>query len=722
MPQVACSRCFKVFEAREVRPGLPPTCPRCAVEAPALTPLPMPAVSPAPRHTPAPRAGAPRAASAQPAARRTPRRSGRGGGRRAAIAAAVVLAAGAGAAALLLRRPAPPAPAGPTPVEALVQDWRAQGVVEAPPPGAARRTLADAGVAAGRAALAEDLPSRSAAAAAAFRDALAADPHRLDAVAGWAIAFAETAGDAPDGESLQVAHEVVRFGLEAEPGRPDLLAAYARLLLLVPSAANDAEALASAERAAAAAPADADARLALGLARLGSDPAAAARELEAAMVDSPRDRRLPSAAARARWRAGDAVGAAALASRRLAGDRGHGASLALLAEIEVASRRLGQARVLLARWAAAAPRDARPHLELAKIAYQVEGNAGAARRRLRAALPLATDDHFLSALLLSHLAAVERAAGDAPAARAAVADALARVPASGPARFQAALLAFDRGDAAGLRESAGVLGLRAGPLAAQLLAARSAELSATTDDALEAYRRVADLAPRDPAVILSAGGAAARLGASGPALALAERALRRDPLEGRLRLAVTDYWEGPAALAEAGRRYADIARAEPSAAATALSAAAVCELLLGHTAAAQDLAARAALASPQRALPAALEAQVAIERGQARRALDLVRTALEADPLDPVVLVVRARALEAVGRRLEALRAHRDALESGPDLATARLALARLLARGGSPDEAQAALAALVRDDPEVGEARGALLDLARPAAAPAAR
>jgi Flp pilus assembly protein TadD len=294
-----------------------------------------------------------------------------------------------------------------------------------------------------------------------------------------------------------------------------------------------------------------------------------------------------------------------------------------------------------------------------------------------------------------------------------VSEALERVPASAPARFQAAALAFARGDGARLRESAGILGRRAGTILAQLLAARSAEISGTADDAIEAWQRLADLAPRDPAVLLVAGAGAARLGASGPAIVLAERALRRDPLEARLRAGVTEHWDGPEALADASRRYQAIARAEPAAAVTALSAAAVCEIILGRPQPAAALAERAAFAAPQRALPPALLAQVALDRGQARQALALARTAASLDPVDPVVLEVHARAVETTGRRFQALEAHRQALEVGADLSTGRIALARLLARDLQPVAARAELEALLRDEPELGEARGALLDLA---------
>lgn len=693
MAQVTCSRCFAVFDAEEARPGTAPLCPSCG-----------------------PRVPAPALRAAPVSARRS---GGRRPGRRAGVVVVTALAlalGGLAALALRARAPAAEAPPAPTALELRVEAWRAAGLV---PPGPRDPLRADALVAAGRAALAADLPWRTAEALAAFREALALAPDRAGpALAGYFAAYADGADEEADAAELRGAHDMAREALAHDPGRPELLAGYARLLLAVPSAANEAEARALAARAVRAAPQDGTARLALGLAELADDPAAAVSILEEGVAAVPGDRRLLSAAARARWVAGDAPGALAHAIRRLALDPGHPGALALRAEIEIASDRIADARRTVGRWEAAEPGSPLPPLVLARVAYQREDDPSLARRLLELALSRRPGP-FTAARILAHRAAVELASGNAAAAQVAVDEALRRVPASAPARFQAALLAFRRGDAPALRESAGVLGERGGPLAARLLAARSAELSGTEDEAQEATLALAALAPRDPAVLLGAAGALARLGASGPALEVARRALARDPLEGRLRHAPTDFWEGPEALAEAARRLEGIARAEPSRAAAALAAAATCELLLGRTVAAERLAREAAAASPQASAPPALLAQIALDRGQARAALALARSALDAGPGEAVALAVRARALEALGRNQDAEAAHRAAAEAGPDLATPRLALARLLARRGDARGARVVLADLAGAEPDLAEARAVLLALAE---GPAAR
>jgi tetratricopeptide (TPR) repeat protein len=697
MPQVTCSRCFAVFESDDARPGTVPLCPACGPRAPGGARPTFPV------------AGA-RARS----------------GRRRRSGAAVVAVVGAAAAlavvaALVLsRRREPPPPPAPRVVDVRVEEWRAARLLPASTvPDAAR---AEARAAAGFEALAADMPARTAAALQAFREAIALAPARADAaIGGYAFAFAELAGEEADGAELRATHDLVREALARSPDVPELLAGYARLLLVVPGAANAAEASAVAGRAVQKAPADPVARLALGIARLASDPADAARILEEALAAAPRHRRLLGAAARARWAAGDAAGALSHAASRLALDPDHPATLELRAEIELASDRVADARATLGRWEAAVPGTPLPPLLLAEIAYQIDDDAALARRLLAVALSR-EQGAFTAARILAHRAAVESLSGDVAAAQAAADEALRRVPGSAPARFQAALLAFHRGNAAALRESAGVLGERAGPVVQQLLAARSAELSGTDDEAQQAYLAVAALAPGDPALLLATAGALARLRAPGLALEVAKRALARDPVEGRLRRVPSDFSEGLAPLAEAARRLETIGRVEPSAAATALAAAAVCELLLGRSLAAERLARDAAAASPQAVPPLLVLAQVAMDRGQPAAAASPLRSALELRPGDGVALAMRARAFAAVGRMVDAEASYRAAYEAAPHLATVRLGLARLAARRGDEPGARALLEPLVRDEPRLSEPRGALLALSERAPAPPAR
>jgi tetratricopeptide (TPR) repeat protein len=635
---------------------------------------------------------------------------------RIALLAAAALAAGGGSAWLLLRRAPPPAPPAPGPIEEQVAAWREAGRL----PAAAGEdpALAEVRLAEARAALAADLPGRTEEALRALREAVALAPRRsAAAIAGYATAFAEAAGDDADGPELRAAHALVREALAGGP-RPDLHAAYARLLLAAPGDGNVAEAIRHASQAVSADPTDAGARLALGLALGRRDPGEAARVLEEAARAAPEDRRLLTAAARARWAAGDGGLALALAERRLALDPLQPSALELQVEVLAACDRADAARAVLERWSTADPSSAVAPLLLARLAYQRDGDLPRARRLLDDALSRRPDD-FVAARALAHRAAVELAAGDVPAAEGAVAAALARVPGSAPARWQAAVLAFRRGDARALRESAGVLGERGGAGAARLLAARSAELSGTYEDARDAYLAVAAQA-RDPAVLLGVAAALARLDAGGPSLDVARRALERDPAEARLRRAPTDFWEGPAPLAEASSRLEAIARVESRGAAEAYAAAAFAELALGRPAAVERLARLAADASPQALAPAVALAQVALDRGRARQALAVAVEATRADPRHPVAMELRARALEALGRPLEAERWHRAAAEAGPALTTPRLALARLAARRGEAAEARALLEPLLREDPGLAEVRGELAALP-PAAAPQA-
>lgn len=712
MSQVTCSRCFAVFEAEGLRPGQAPLCPACASRrpaagpaGPALTPSPMPAFTPAPtRERPAAPARPRRPAPVRPS------RRPRAGRALAALGGALVLA-GVVAFWLATRSPTPPEGPALSPVAEKALEWKQKGLASGLAPGLNPKAVAEQRVAAGRLALAADLPERVPEALRAFRDALVADPARLDALGGWVVALASQPPEAIDGEDLTTAHDLLRWARERHPDRPEIVSAYARILLAVPGEVNRAEALSVAWKAGALAPKDPDARLALGLSRLEADPAGAVRVLDAELDRPEIDRRLLTAAARARWANGEVDRALALAERRLALDPGHSEALELEAEILLAGGRAAAAKNVLQRYATAHPGAPRPPFLLARVAAQVDGNLADARRLLQRALELHPDD-FLAARILAQLAAVERGALDVGAAQRAVDAALRRVPASAPAQYQAALLAFARGDARAVREAAGVIGDRGGPLAAAAMRARSLELSATAEEAADGWEVAAAAAPRDPAATLVAAGALARLGFPRRAVALAERVYARDLAEARLQRPVGDFWDGAPPLAESARRLVAIARGAPQEAGGALVAAGTAELLLGRPARAEELARRALSLAPQLASASALVGYVAAERGDPRAAAAWARAALESHPGLPSALALRARSLEAAGKRLEAQGSWREALDGAPDLATARLSLARLLALDGRPGEARALLEPLVRDDPGVVEAVGALREL----------
>jgi tetratricopeptide (TPR) repeat protein len=723
MALVTCSRCFAVFEAEGLRPGQAPLCPDCGGARPAARePAPAPAAEGLVER--AVELAVERVAPAAPRPRRpTPTRPAvrRRRWPAALVVGAIAIAAVAGAIFLLRGRRSTPVADADNPIVSQGREWRADGVASAVPPGVNPRAIADQRIAAGRAALASDLPERNAEALRAFRDALAADASRTDALAGWVIALASQRPEAIRGEDLAVAHELLRWARDRSPDRPELVAAYARLLLAVPSDRNRAEALSVAWKAGALAPRDPDARLALGLSRLDTDPAGAVRVLDADLDRPDVDRRLLTAAARARWAAGDHARAMVLADRRLALDAGHGEALELEAEILLAGGRVATARAVLQRFADAHPAAPRPLFLQARLAAQVDRNLAEARRLLAGAMERHPDE-LLASRVLAQAAAVERAAGDGASARKAVEEALRRFPASAPAQFQAALLAFGRGDARALREATGVLGDRGGSTIAAELRARSAELSQTAEEAIAAWEALVAARPRDPAAAVTAAGAAARLGFAPKAIALCAKAFERDLLEGTLARPVGDFWDGAPPVAESGRRLLSLGRADLRTGATIEACAGLAELLQEGVARAEPLARRALGLSPQAIEPTLLTGYVALARGKARVAADSATAALELHPGHAAASALRARALEAIGRRLEAQGAWREALEAAPDLASGRLALARLLAGDGRPEEARPLLEALVRDDPGAVEAVEALRALGPAPASDAGR
>ncbi|MBI5069801.1 MAG: hypothetical protein HZB56_16325 [Deltaproteobacteria bacterium] len=588
-----------------------------------------------------------------------------------------------------------PAPREPGPVELRVAAWVAEGLR---PTGTAASQLAE-----GWAALAADAAGAGRDAARHFQMALALEPGRVEALAGWILASASA--DDAELEELRDGHALAAWALERNPGRGDLLAAWSRILLLVPGR-GPAEA-SEAARKAVEAGGGTEALLALSAARLGSDPAAAAEAAEKALAQASADRRPLLAAARARWQAGEARAALAHLEKRLAVDPAHPAALALQVEILGAVGRLAEARQVLRRWAAPGT-SALPVLLQAMLAYQVEGDMGEGRRLLLRARALPGDD-LLQARVLAHLAALERVGGDAEGAARLVGQALARAPGSAPARYQQALLAFAAGDAALHRAAAGALAGRGGERLERELAARTAELAGRKDEAVAAWEDLA-AGSRDAVFLLRAAGAEVRLGATGRAVALLRRAAAIDAAAGRGPRAVTDFWVGPPALAAAAAELGSAFAADDPQAGLALASAATCELLLGRLAAAEALAGRAAALAPQSARPRLVRAQAHLDRGQPAEALREAAAAVDAEPQDAVGLEIMARALEGLGRG-DALGARARALAVDPRLAGARLGNARRLLRDGQREPARLALRQLLADEPEQPQARALLYE-----------
>lgn len=586
-------------------------------------------------------------------------------------------------------------PREPTPVELRVAAWVAEGL-------RATGTAAER-VAAGRQALAADLPGKDREAARHFQMALALDPARLDALAGWLLASA--AAEDADPDQLRELPPLAAWALERDPARGDLLAAWARLLLLVPGQSG-AESTAVARKAVDSG-GGIEAFLALALAQLGSDPAGAVAAADRALALAGGDRRPLLLAARVRWQVGEARAALDLVEKRLDLDAGHPAALALQVEILAGVGRLDAARQILRRWAGPGT-SALPVLYQALVACQLDGDLAEARRLLQRARGLPGDD-LLQARVLAHLAAVERAGGSVEAASRLVEQALARAPQSAPARYQEALLAFARGDAALHRAAAGALGRRAGERLERELAARTMELSGRTDGAVAAWEELAG-GSRDLALVLRAAGAQARLGATGRAAALLRRAAGLGPVAARGPSPLTDFWEGPPALSAAAREIAAAFAADEGQASLALSAAATCELLLGRTAAAEALAARAANLSPQATHPRLVRAQAWLERGRPAEAAREAAAATAVEPQNAVALEILARALESMGRG-DAVEARRRALAADPRLAGARLGEARRLAREGQRGRSRQLLRQILAEEPEQAQARAALFE-----------
>jgi tetratricopeptide (TPR) repeat protein len=579
--------------------------------------------------------------------------------------------------------------------------WRAEGIA---PTGSAADHLA-----AGREALAADIPAKTAEAKRHFIEAMVLDPKEVLALAGYVTAFSLLAGEDPDPTELKGAHRLMDWAVTHRGDRPAVLAAYAHLLLSVPSAANIQQAMGYAEQARRLAPGDAGADVAAARARLVNDPAQAAADLTSAVAAG--DPRALTLRAHAHWKAGDAAKALADVAQRLNRDADQPEALHLRGQIHASLGAFGEARSSWEKWSKAQPQSAEPVLALAKLAYQIDGDLRGARVLLEHARKLTKDD-FTLARVLAHRAAVERAAGKLDAAHAAASEALRLVPASAPAAFQAGLVAYYRNDVAGVRAHASTLGQRGGEWAATVLKARATEAGGLADEAFAALDAMVALSPGSLSVLLDAAGAYARLRAPGKAIALLRRAATMDPVGERGRREIGDYWEGPGIIAKAVTALEKVAQTERDEAAYAFSGAAAGLLVLGRAKHAEPMARRAMSRDGSLAWPRALHAQALLDMRNERAALRQADAAVELDSSDAFALLVRARVLEAMKRYDQALSAHVEAQEANPLLFSAQVGEAMLLLRRGDRSAARQRLERVLQADPRNTVARRALLEL----------
>lgn len=422
-----------------------------ASEAPALTLEPRSGVRSSP-----PRPYNSGVTGQQPAAPLMMRTAGSGGGGALKVILAVVLVLAVGGAAgyyfLVIKPEAefiaaptlPPAPAPiPAAIKAVLPRWELKHLDVT---GSSVERLEE-----GAKLLAKDQRSAYEDAEEYFQQALLIEPRSDAAIAGYVRAVALGRGTTVDKATFDEALSLIEASEERAGRTPMLLLAHANLLMCRPNdtqLVEQAKALAEEVLTKGIDQEKAEAHLVLGRVYLQTSRGLANQHFDDALVLNPTLQRVEYHRALANEAAGSYSLAIAALKARLEKDPEHWDSLSTMARIYLEVGEVEQARKLFEARAKAQPNDVRLQLALAVLRYQVDGNAQAAVRDLRALLKNRQKypDRDLAEVFV-HLSAAERMAGNMEAGVKAAEEAVGIVKDLPAGHLQLLLAALARGDA-----------------------------------------------------------------------------------------------------------------------------------------------------------------------------------------------------------------------------------------------------------------------------------
>lgn len=435
----------------------------------------------------------------------------------------------------------PPPPPVPAAVQAVLPRWKLKYLELS---GTSAERLAE-----GQQLLAREERFAYAEAEESFQQALLLDPNNDAAIAGYVQALALGRGAGMDDATFQEARSLVEAA-ESRAGRtPPLLLAHANLLLsrarqpelLDPARTRAEEVLGLAEATAAQ---KAEAHLVLGRAYLATSGQLARSHFESAQKLAPDLKRVAYYNALAYESAGDYKSALDTLRTRLKANPQDWDSLAVTSRIYQEVGEADEARQLYEARVRASPGELRALLPLAVLRYQSEDKAAQAVRELRALLKNRSryEDRDLAEVLV-HLAAAERAAGNAELGAKAAAEALEQVEDLPEAHLQLFLVALGRSDAAAARTHlAGLQGWLGDPALEKVLEGRLLLLEKKPVEALERFQEAVRLDDRRLDAQLLVGVAAAAAKRRDDAFRALNHALTSDPLRLEPRPVATRFW------------------------------------------------------------------------------------------------------------------------------------------------------------------------------------
>jgi tetratricopeptide (TPR) repeat protein len=515
-----------------------------------------------------------------------------------------------------------------------------------------------------------------------FQQALLLEPRSDAAIAGYVQAVALGRGTSIDKSTFDEALSLIEAAQERAGRTALILLAHANLLLCRPGnpeAIEEARKLAEEALGKGTDAEKAEAHLVLGRTYLQTSMGLANQHFDSALALAPNLQRVHYHRALANETAGDYALALSALKARLEKDPEHWDSLATMARIYLEVGEVEQARKLYEARAKAQPSDARVLLSLAVLRYQVDGNAAAAARELRALLKNRkgySERDVAEALV--HLAASERMAGNVEAGVKAAEEALGVVKDFPAAHLQLFLAALGRGDVAkAATHLPGIQGKIEDAALEKVLEGRLRLAEKKPAEALALFQEAVRLDSRREDALLLAGIAAAGVGRRDDAFRLFYQALQSDPMRPTPRPVTTLYFLRPAETLEGMNGSILALKSSREDVAAPLYEGFLLQRL-GERAGAERLFKAVLDFDPNNGGAVAYMSLLALQRGDGAKARTFGARAVAVGRQMPIAHLANGLAL-AEGKQVEpAKKALRDALTLAPTMLSAEVKLAEL--------------------------------------------
>ncbi len=428
------------------------------------------------------------------------------------------------------KRPPPvirQAPTSAKPVDAVVQSWR----MNYPELDGASPKQAFGFVGAGEEALSLDTTKGYIDAEEAFKKALVIDNANERAIAGWVFALAFGRGSSIDDQTATAAESMLAAA-EQRSGEPRLYLAHSHLLIARNGNANDIQVMAERGKNSTSSADKALASMAIGQAMLSKNETVAGEAFAEALRLDPKLKRGYFFQARLAASMGRYRDAAMNLEKRLELDADQWEAAEELARIDVEVGELTKAKKVLEVALKAAPKNAKPRIALAKLAYQHAGDPAGAVDLLNAVV---TDKEVANKDLSDaymHLSAAYRAAGEPVKSAEAAEKALELSPDSVPAKLQRFIVMVDKNVTSQARlDLDSIKGKLGDANLDQVLEGRLLFAQGRFEEAAAILGKVQEVDPRRAEALLLAGAASARAKQDGRAWEYClKRGSKLDPL------------------------------------------------------------------------------------------------------------------------------------------------------------------------------------------------